>query len=290
MTEEDGSAQKTLGVDLPELARGSVWLVGAGPGDPGLLSLLALHALRQADAVVYDALVDRRVLALARAEAELDYAGKRGGRPSPQQPDITLRLIKLARAGKRVLRLKGGDPFVFGRGGEEALALAAAGIPFRIVPGITAGIGGLAYAGIPTTHRDTNSAVAFVTGHASDGEVPDGLDWDALARVPVLVLYMALKHLDPIAQRLMAAGKPGDEPVAIVAKAATPEQRVVETTLARAAADAEAHRLEPPAVIAVGPVVRLRAGLDWIGAALGRRLDPDPLGTRAQPAAAQRRS
>ena len=158
------------------------------------------------------------------------------------------------------------------------------------MPGITAGIGGLAYAGIPTTHRDTNSAVAFVTGHASDGEVPDGLDWEALARVPVLVLYMALKHLDPIARRLMDAGKPGDEPVAIVIKAATPEQRVVETTLARAAADAEAHRLEPPAVIAVGPVVRLRAGLDWIGAALGRRLDPDPLGTHARPAAVEPRS
>jgi uroporphyrin-III C-methyltransferase len=290
MKAEDISAQKTLGLDLPELARGSVWLVGAGPGDPGLLSLLALHALRQGDAVVYDALVDRRVLALARADAELDYAGKRGGRPSPQQPDITLRLIKLARAGKRVLRLKGGDPFVFGRGGEEALALAAAGIPFRIVPGITAGIGGLAYAGIPTTHRDTNSAVAFVTGHASDGEVPDGLDWEALARMPVLVLYMALKHLGAIAGRLMAAGKPGDEPVAIVIKAATPEQQVVETTLARAAADAEEHRLEPPAVIAVGPVVRLRAGLDWMGASLGRQLDPDPLGTHARPPAAEPRS
>ena len=277
MSEQPASRLDMAGLDFPDLEPGWVWLVGAGPGDPGLLSLLALHALRQADVIVYDALVDRRVLALARAGAELDYAGKRGGRPSPQQPDISLRLIKLARAGKRVLRLKGGDPFVFGRGGEEALALAAAGIPFRIVPGITAGIGGLAYAGIPTTHRDTNSAVAFVTGHASDGEVPDGLDWEALARIPVLVLYMALKHLDAIAGRLMAAGKPGDEPVAIVTRAATPEQRVVETTLARAAEDAVAQGLEPPAVIAVGPVVRLRAGLDWIGAARGRRLDPDPL-------------
>ncbi len=279
----------TAALRLPELAAGSVWLVGAGPGDPGLLSLLALHALRQADVVVYDALVDGRVLALARRGADLDYAGKRGGRPSPEQPDISLRLIRFARAGKRVLRLKGGDPFVFGRGGEEALALVAAGIPFRIVPGITAGIGGLAYAGIPTTHRDTNSAVAFITGHASDGEVPDGLDWEALARMPVLVLYMALKHLEAIAHRLIAAGKPGDEPVAIVSHAATPEQQVLETTLARAAADAAAHRLEPPAVIAVGPVVRLRAGLDWIGAALGRRLDPDPLGIHTQAAAAEPR-
>jgi uroporphyrin-III C-methyltransferase len=290
MTANPSSPLDVPGLEFPDLAPGSVWLVGAGPGDPGLLSILALHALRRAEVVVYDALVDPRVLALARAGAELDYAGKRGGRPSPQQPDISLRLIKLARAGKRVLRLKGGDPFVFGRGGEEALALAAAGIPFRIVPGITAGIGGLAYAGIPTTHRDTNSAVTFVTGHASDGEVPDGLDWEALARMPVLVLYMALKHLDVIARRLIAAGKANDEPVAIVSKAATPEQRVLETTLARAAADAETQGLEPPAVIAVGPVVRLRAGLDWIGAALGRPLDPDPLGTLPRPKAAGPRS
>src|SRR5579864_4482803 len=226
MTDDDASAQKTFGLDLPDFAPGSVWLVGAGPGDPGLLSLLGLHALRQADAVVYDALVDPRILRLARPGAELDYAGKRGGKPSPQHPDITLRLIRLARAGKRVLRLKGGDPLVFGRGGEEALGLAAARIPFRIVPGITAGIGGLAYAGIPTTHRDTNHAVTFITGHASDGEVPDGLDWEALARIPVLVLYMALKHLEAIAGRLIAAGRPGDEPVAIVSHAATPEQRV----------------------------------------------------------------
>ena len=270
------------GLELPEFRPGSVWLVGAGPGDPGLLSLLGLHALNHADAVVYDALVDERILKLARPGAKLDFAGKRGGKPSPQQPDITLRLIRLARAGRRVLRLKGGDPFVFGRGGEEALGLAAAGIPFRIVPGITAGIGGLAYAGIPTTHRDTNSAVAFVTGHASDGEVPDGLDWEALARVPVLVLYMALKHLYPITRRLMDAGRPGDDPVAIVTKAATPAQRVVETTLARAAAEAETQGLEPPAVIAVGPVVRLRAGLDWLGALAGRPLDPDPLGLGAK--------
>ncbi len=279
-----------VALDLPELASGTVWLVGAGPGEPGLLSLLALHGLRQADAVVYDALVDPRILKLARAGAELDYAGKRGGKPSPQQPDITLRLIRLARAGKRVLRLKGGDPFVFGRGGEEALALAAAGIPFRIVPGITAGIGGLAYAGIPTTHRDTNSAVAFITGHASDGEVPDGLDWQALARVPVLVLYMALKHLEPITRRLLDAGRDADDAVAIVIKAATPEQRVVETTLARAAVDAETMKLEPPAVIAVGPVVKLRAGLDWLGALDGRILDPDPLGLQSAPGTAERRS
>jgi uroporphyrin-III C-methyltransferase len=264
--------------DLPAFAPGSVWLVGAGPGDPGLLSLLALHALRHADFVVYDALVDQRILELAQSRAVLDYAGKRGGKPSPQQPDISLRLVALARAGHRVLRLKGGDPLVFGRGGEEALALVAAGIPFRIVPGISAGIGGLAYAGIPVTHRDTNSAVAFVTGHASGGALPDTIDWAALSRgAPVLVIYMALNHLGEIADALMRAGRPAAEPVAIVSKATTEQQRVVDTTLARAAADADAQAIEPPAMVVVGPAVALRAGLDWLGALHGRALDPDPL-------------
>src|SRR3954465_8477009 len=169
-------------LNLPEFLAGSVWLVGAGPGDPGLLTALALHALDRADSIVYDALVDPRILALARPGASLEYAGKRGGRPSPRQADISTRLIALARQGNRVLRLKGGDPCVFGRGGEEALALARAGTPFRIVPGITAGIGGLAYAGIPVTPRDTNSAVTFLTGHDSGGDMPGALDWDAIAR------------------------------------------------------------------------------------------------------------
>jgi uroporphyrin-III C-methyltransferase len=242
-------------LDLPDFLPGSVWLVGAGPGAPGLVTLLALHALQHADVVVYDALVDRRILKLARAEAVLDYAGKRGGKPSPLQPDITLRLIALAREQKRVLRLKGGDPFVFGRGGEEAAALAAANIPCRVVPGITAGIGGLAAAGIPATHRDTNSAITFVTGAASGGDIPDGIDWAALSRTPVLVIYMALKHLDAIAARLIAAGRPADDPVAIVSKATLPAQRVLRTTLASAAADAATAKIEPPAIVAVGAVV-----------------------------------
>jgi len=268
-------------LDWPEFEAGSVWLVGAGPGDPGLLSLLALHALRQADSIVHDALVDPRILRLARPDSVLEYAGKRGGKPSPRQPDISARLVQLARAGRRVLRLKGGDPFVFGRGAEEALALVAAGIAFRIVPGITAGIGGLTYAGIPTTHRETNAAVSFITGHNSDGVVPDGLDWGALAKgAPVLVIYMALKHLGAIAERLIAGGRNKDEPVAIVSKAATPDQRVLETTLGAAAADADAAAIEPPALVVVGEVVRLRAGLDWLGALAGRVLVADPLGGR----------
>jgi uroporphyrin-III C-methyltransferase len=264
--------------DMPAFAPGSVWLAGAGPGEPGLISLLALHGLKQADVVVYDALVDERILAMARQGVICEFAGKRGGKPSAKQRDISHRLIELAREGKRVLRLKGGDPFVFGRGGEEALALVAAGVPFRIVPGISAGIGGLAYAGIPVTHRDVNSAVTFITGHDASGLVPDSVDWAALAKgAPVLVIYMALKHIEQIAQRLMAAGRPASEPVAIVAKATTAAQLVLETTLANAARDAAAARIEPPAMVVVGDVIRLRAGLDWLGALEGRRLNPDPL-------------
>jgi len=251
---------------LPDFMPGSVWLVGAGPGDPGLLSALALHALDHADTLVYDALVDPRILELARPEAVLEYAGKRGGRPSPSQPDISARLIRLAQEGKRVLRLKGGDPCVFGRGGEEALALAAANVPFRIVPGITAGIGGLAYAGIPVTHRDIASAVTFVTGHERGGAVPEGLDWAAIAQgSPVIVLYMGLNHLARIAARLIAAGRPPGEPVAIVSKATTQAQRVLVSSLEEAAAHAAAARIEGPTIIVIGEVVRLRATLDWLG-------------------------
>jgi uroporphyrin-III C-methyltransferase len=261
-------------IQLPEFDPGWVWLVGAGPGDPALLTLAALHALQSAD--VDDALVDPRILALTSESAEQIYAGKRGGRPSPKQPDISARLVKLARAGHRVLRLKGGDPFVFGRGGEEALALVAAGVPFRVVPGITAATGGLAYAGIPVTHRDVNTAVTFITGHNVKGDVPDDLDWPALARgAPVLVFYMALKHLDEITARLIEGGRDADEPAAIVTAATTGEQRVIETTLS--AAPDRAHEVAPPALFVVGEVVRLRAGLDWLGALSGKVLDADPL-------------
>ena len=249
---------------LPAFRPGHVWLVGAGPGDPGLLSLLSLHALRHADVVVYDALVDERVLVLARAEADRHYAGKRGGRPSAKQRDISEFLIALALEGKRVLRLKGGDPFVFGRGAEEALALAAAGIPFRIVPGITAGVGGLAYAGIPATARGANVAVAFITGYDSTGEVPEQVDWGKLAgAIPVLVFYMALAHLGEIARRLIAAGRRADEPAAVISRAATARQHVVEAPLAGIAAAAERAGAEPPAMLVVGEVVRLRRKLDW---------------------------
>lgn len=269
----------SLPFDMPEFAPGSVWLVGAGPGDPGLISLLGYHALRHADAIVYDALVDSRLLQAVRPGAVVEYAGKRGGKPSPKQRDISLRLIELARAGHRVLRLKGGDPFVFGRGGEEALTLVGAEIPFRVVPGISAGVGGLAYAGIPVTHRDVNQAVTFVTGHGVTGDVPDGLDWQGLAKgSPVLVFYMALKHLGTIAANLIASGRSPAEAAAIVVRASLPDQRVMETTLGTAAKDAQVQDLRPPGLFVVGDVVRLRAGLDWLGAmAHNRRLDADPL-------------
>jgi uroporphyrin-III C-methyltransferase len=269
---------------LPVFEPGWVWLVGAGPGDPGLLTLHAANALAQADVVVYDALVDAAVLERARSGAVIEYAGKRGGKPSPKQRDISLRIIAHARAGKRVCRLKGGDPFVFGRGGEEALALVEAGIPFRVVPGVSAGIGGLAYAGIPVTHRDVNQAVTFLTGHDQSGLTPSSIDWQGVARgAPVLVVYMALKHLAQIAAQLIMAGRRMDEPVAVVSHATTKRQTVLETTLGEAAADLAASGLEPPAVVVVGEAVRLRAALDWLGALEGRKLVADPLGLRGRP-------
>ncbi|MGL3605522.1 uroporphyrinogen-III C-methyltransferase [Rhizobium sp. G187] len=266
-----------LPTSLPAIEPGHVWLAGAGPGDPGLLTLLAAKALSVADVIVHDALVNEECLKLARPSALLEYAGKRGGKPSAKQRDISLRLVELARAGHRVLRLKGGDPFVFGRGGEEALTLIEHGVPFRIVPGITAGIGGLAYAGIPVTHREVNHAVTFLTGHDSSGLVPDRIDWDAIGRgSPVIVMYMAMKHMGQIARNLIAAGRREEEPVAFVCNAATSEQSVLETTLGRAEADMLAAGIEPPAIVVIGEVVRLRPSLDWVGALSGRELLPDP--------------
>ena len=248
---------------LPHLQKGWVWLVGAGPGDPGLITLLGLQALRDADYILYDALVDEALLALSGAEKI--YAGKRAGVRSCKQDEICDLLVTLARQGHRVLRLKGGDPFVFGRGGEEAQALARAGVPFRIVPGITTGIGGLAYAGIPVTHRDTNHAVTFITGHGSDGKLTK-LDWAAVSRgAPTMVLYMARRFAAEISGLLIAAGRRPDEPAAIVANAARPGQQVIVTTLAglgRAAEDSPAL-----AIIVIGENVTLAEELGWLAAA-----------------------
>jgi uroporphyrin-III C-methyltransferase len=250
--------------DFPSFEPGTVWLVGAGPGAPGLISLLGYFALGQADVIIHDALVSEKLLKLANSKAKIIFSGKRGGKPSPEQTDITLSLIKYAQGGKRVLRLKGGDPFVFGRGGEECLALKQANIDFRIVPGITAGIGGLAYAGIPVTHRDTNHAVIFLTGHDENGSVPHSVNWHAIATAaPVIVMYMAVKHLGSICEKLLAAGRPGSDSVAIISNATLPEQTVFQTSLALAPLAASKENIPTPAIVVVGPVNDYRTALDW---------------------------
>ena len=247
-------------LNLPSLEKGWVWLVGAGPGDPGLVTALGLKALAEADYILYDALVDEALLALSKAEKI--YAGKRAGVKSCKQDEISDLLVRLAKEGHRVLRLKGGDPFVFGRGGEEAQALARAGVPFRIVPGITAGIGGLAYAGIPVTHRDTNHAVTFITGHGVDGKLTK-LDWAAVSRgAPTLVLYMARKFAGEIVQALLDAGRSPDEPAAILANATRPDQQVVITTLA--GLPAAAQNAPALAVLVIGENVALARELSWL--------------------------
>nr|ACN58802.1 uroporphyrinogen-III methyltransferase [uncultured bacterium BLR9] len=262
---------------LPRLLPGWVWLAGAGPGDPGLASLHTLNAIADADVILSDALVNKTLLKLARPDAEIVDSGKRAGKPSPAQERISRQLVAYARKGARVLRLKGGDPFVFGRGAEEALALVQAGIPFRVVPGVTAGIGGLAYAGIPATHRDTNQAVTFVTGSTAQGAAPD-LDWAAIAKgSPTIVLYMARKHAGEIAAKLIAVGRDANEPAAIVSNASLDGQATIVTTLSDLGQ--AAGTADPPSILVIGENVRLAAGLDWLGAALaGRKLDSDPLG------------
>jgi uroporphyrin-III C-methyltransferase len=243
---------------MPEFTPGTVWLVGAGPGDPGLLTLHAVRALEQADVVLHDALVAPEILALCDPAARLEPVGKRAGRPSARQLQINERLIALAREGLRVVRLKGGDPMVFGRGGEEALALAAAAVPFRIVPGVTAGHGALAYAGIPATHRGRSQSIAFVTGHHAGGGDARDVDWSALASgAQTLVLYMALQRLPAIADALLTAGRDSDEPVAILSDATTPRQRVLRTTLGEAAVVATQVDRSSATLIAIGPVVEL---------------------------------
>lgn len=260
----------------PPFAAGSVWLVGAGPGDPGLLTLHALHALEQAEVILHDALIAPEILALCGAGARLEAVGKRAGRPSAKQLRINQRLIELARAGRRVVRLKGGDPLVFGRGGEEALALAAAGIPFRVVPGVTAGLAAPAAAGIPATHRTLAQTVALVTGHNAGGGAPRDVDWAALAKgAQTIVVYMGLQRLPEIARTLLAAGRAPDEPVALLSEATTPRARCEITTLA-AAAVASAPAPEGATLIVIGRVVELGALLaPWQASAPAGVVLPD---------------
>jgi uroporphyrinogen III methyltransferase / synthase len=246
---------------------GIVFLVGAGPGDPGLMTRRSLALIASADVVLYDRLIPPGALDGARADAELRYVGKDPGQPAVAQEEINRLLVELGLAGRRVVRLKGGDPFVFGRGGEEAEALAAAGVRFEVVPGVTAGVAAPAYAGIPVTHRDATSAVAFVTGHEDPSKDGSALDWEALARFPgTLVFYMGIKNLGLIAERLVGAGRPASEAAAVVARGTLPGQLTVSGTLAEIAARVDEARLRPPAITVVGPVAELRETLGWLEA------------------------
>ena len=249
------------------MRRGTVYLVGAGPGDPGLMTRRSLELIARADVILYDRLIPPGALDGARPDAELRYVGKEPGAAALPQADIDALLVRLGREGKRIVRLKGGDPFVFGRGGEEAEALAAAGVAFEVVPGVTSGVAAPAYAGIPVTHRDGASAAAFVTGHEDPAKAETALDWEALARFPgTLVFYMGVKNLPLIAERLTAAGRPAAEPAAVIARGTLPGQRTVTATLADLAERVAEAGVRPPAITVVGPVAGMREKLAWLEA------------------------
>jgi uroporphyrinogen III methyltransferase/synthase len=242
----------------------TVHLVGAGPGDPGLMTARSLELIAGAEVIIYDRLIPPGALHGARGEAELIYVGKEGGGPSVGQQEILDALLEHGAAGREVVRLKGGDPFVFGRGGEEAEALGAAGIPFTVVPGITAGVAAPAYAGIPVTHRDASSAVAFITGHEDPDKPESALSWDALAAFPgTLVFYMGVRQLPRISERLIEGGRPGSEPAALIERGTLPDQRVAVATLATLAEVAAQQKIRAPAITVVGAVAELRQSLHW---------------------------
>lgn len=244
--------------------QGIVYLIGAGPGDPGLLSIKAMECLQAADAVVYDRLADPRILAYAPADAEMIYVGKASANHTMRQPDINKLLVQLAAAGKTVARLKGGDPFVFGRGGEEALELLEAGLPFEFVPGITSAIAVAEYAGIPVTHRHVATSFAVITGHEDPAKGASTINWNGLATaVDTLVFLMGVENLTNITQQLIANGRSADTPAAVIRWGTKPEQRTLVTTVGQAAADVAAANLKPPAIFIVGNVVKLRPQLQW---------------------------
>jgi uroporphyrinogen III methyltransferase / synthase len=244
---------------------GIVYLVGAGPGDPGLMTARSLELIASAEEIFYDRLIPPGALDGAREDAELVYVGKQPGVPSVPQEEIGERLIEAARAGRSVVRLKGGDPFVFGRGGEEGEALREAGVEFEVVPGVTAGVAATAYAGIPVTHRDDASAVAFVTGHEDPEKEESALDWEALARFPgTLVFYMGVKRLGRNAASLIAAGRDPEEPAAAIERGTWPGQRTVSATLGTIAEAVEREAVKAPALIVVGEVANRREQLAWL--------------------------
>jgi uroporphyrinogen III methyltransferase / synthase len=247
------------------MAGGMVYLVGAGPGDPALVTRRALELVESADAVLHDRLIPPGLLDEARDGSQVIDVGKRPGAPAMAQEEINELLVRLAGEGKAVVRLKGGDPFVFGRGGEEAQALAQAGVPYEVVPGVTAGVAAPAYAGIPVTHRDAASAVAFVTAHESPEKSESAIDWEALARFPgTLVLYMGVRNLPLITKRLRASGRDPAQPAAVIARGTLPGQRVVSGTLGDIAERARETGVEAPAVTVVGPAAGLRDALAWV--------------------------
>ena len=244
---------------------GVVYLVGAGPGDPGLMTARSLQLIASADTIFHDRLIPPGALDGAREDAELVFVGKEPGAPSVLQDEIEARMIEAARAGRSVVRLKGGDPFVFGRGGEEGEALRAAGVEFEVVPGVTAGVAATAYAGIPVTHRDDASTVAFVTGHEDPEKSETAIDWAALAAFPgTLVFYMGVRNLESNARALIDAGRPSDEPAAAIERGTMEGQRTVVATLSTLAAAVEREGVRAPALIVSGPVVGRRESLAWI--------------------------
>ena len=246
----------------PKRQNGKVWLVGAGPGDPDLLTLKAARLIASADVLVFDNLVGDGIVELARPDAQKIYAGKESSNHTMPQEDINQLLVDLAQAGNHVVRLKGGDPFIFGRGGEELETLAAHGIPFEVVPGVTAATGCGAYAGFPLTHRDHAQAVTFVTGHLKDGTVD--LDWPALARpCHTVVFYMGIGAAGEICRQLMKHGLPGNTPAAVVRNGTQPTQETVLATLETLAEAITARRIKPPALIIVGQVTALHRTLNW---------------------------
>jgi uroporphyrinogen III methyltransferase / synthase len=242
-----------------------IYLVGSGPGDPGLFTLKGVRCMQEADVVVYDRLAPRALLGYAKLEAEKTYVGKKPGKPTMAQEEINDLLVEKGRSGMTVVRLKGGDPYIFGRGGEEALALQRAGLPFEVVPGVTSGVAAPAYAGIPITHRNVATSVAFVTGHEDPTKSSQDVDWEKLANgADTLVLYMGVGRLEEISTELIGAGRKPDTPVACVRWGTVPEQRTITGTLQDIADRVAEAGLKPPAIIVVGDVVALREkGLDW---------------------------